>query len=123
VLRAWRSWSAGTRPDCELAWMCTITRNEAARWLTSRGARSWAATAAQGEIESQAHDHGERELDRISVRAVVAALDEDDRRLIGLRYAADLTHAEVARRIGAAEGTAKVRLHRLRGRLREMLDP
>jgi RNA polymerase sigma factor (sigma-70 family) len=122
MLRAWRSWSAGTRPDSEQAWVCTITRNEAARWRTSRAARTWAATA--DEPCGRQHEEGhERELDRIAARALLDGLDERDRELLSLRYIEDLTHAELARRIGAAEGTAKVRLHRLLARLRGVLEP
>jgi RNA polymerase sigma-70 factor (ECF subfamily) len=123
ILRAWRSWSAGARPDCALAWVCTITRNEAARWRGSRGARTWAATAADPEVNASTDATEELLLDRIAVRAVLAALDDEERLLIQLRYTEDLTHEEVGRRIGAAEGTAKVRLHRLRKRLREILEP
>ena len=49
-------------------------------------------------------------------------LADGDRRVLHLRYAEDLTQAEVARRLGLPEGTVKVRLHRARGRLRRVLE-
>lgn len=52
----------------------------------------------------------------------VAALDPEERRLIGLRYVRDLSQPEVARHLDLPEGTVKVRLHRVRGRLRKALE-
>jgi RNA polymerase sigma-70 factor, ECF subfamily len=57
----------------------------------------------------------------VDVRDVLETLGPEDRLLLSLRYEHDLTQAEVARRIGTPEGTAKVRLHRVRERLRERL--
>jgi RNA polymerase sigma factor (sigma-70 family) len=42
--------------------------------------------------------------------------------MLRLRYADDLTHVEVARRLGVPVGTVKVRLHRARRRLRVHLE-
>ena len=52
----------------------------------------------------------------------VALLDPDERQLIGLRYVRDLSQPEVARYLDLPEGTVKVRLHRVRGRLRKALE-
>lgn len=48
-------------------------------------------------------------------------LSPEDRRLLQLRYVADLTQSAVAEQLGMPEGTTKVRLHRLRKRLRHRL--
>ena len=59
----------------------------------------------------------------VDVRGALAALPEDDRRLLLARYWADMTQSEVANLLGMPDGTAKVRLHRLRAppRLRPTL--
>lgn len=121
VLRAWRSWAGGTRPRSPVAWILTITRNEAARWHGSRAARTWRATGAPAmpdpvDLESTI-------IDRLTVERAVSALSIDDRNLLHLRYVKDLTQAQVALVTNTPEGTAKVRLHRLRKRLRSDLEP
>jgi RNA polymerase sigma-70 factor, ECF subfamily len=109
-----------------LPWLLAITRREALRWHGRRapGATSLdepaLAAARLGDDASWSGD--ERSIDALAVRAAVGGLSRDDRRLVALRYAADLTQIEIARRLGTPEGTVKIRLHRLRARLREDLD-
>ena len=57
----------------------------------------------------------------VDVRRALAELSEGDRRLLLARYWADMTQREVADLLGMPDGTAKVRLHRLRARLRPTL--
>ena len=59
---------------------------------------------------------------RIDVARALDGLSEDERTLLELRYRDDLTHRALARRLGIPEGTVKIRLHRLRARLRVVLD-
>lgn len=54
-------------------------------------------------------------------RPWLAAIARRDRRLLLARYWADMTQDEVANLLGMPDGTAKVRLHRLRARLRPTL--
>jgi len=109
-----------------MAWMTAITRNEAARWHASKAARLWSSTVERHALETGPHapsvDAGDRVLDRLAVESAVAELAHGDRRLLALRYEQDLTYAELAERLGTAEGAAKVRLHRLRRRLRVVLE-
>jgi RNA polymerase sigma-70 factor, ECF subfamily len=68
---------------------------------------------------------GEREdelLLRMEVEQLVGRLSVADRKLLALRYEHDLSQPEVARLMGIPEGTVKIRLHRIRGRLRKALD-
>ena len=51
----------------------------------------------------------------------MSRLDPESRRLLLLRYWMDLTQEETARTLGIPEGTAKVRLHRVRDTLRAEL--
>jgi RNA polymerase sigma-70 factor (ECF subfamily) len=49
-------------------------------------------------------------------------LPAQDRRLLALRYFADLSHPEVAAVLEVPVGTVKVRLHRLRARLADRME-
>ena len=57
----------------------------------------------------------------VDVRRALAELSESDQRLLLARYWGDLSQQEVAHLLGMPHGTAKVRLHRLRARLRPTL--
>lgn len=58
---------------------------------------------------------------RREVLAAVAALRDDDRRVIACRYFLDLSEAETAAVLGCRRGTVKSRLSRALGRLRQAL--
>jgi RNA polymerase sigma factor (sigma-70 family) len=100
----------------------TITRREVARWDAGPSARSWRSARDEIELDDPGHDDPDAIVERAHVRGVLETLQPEDRLLVRLRYEEDLTQAEVARRLGTPEGTAKVRLHRLRARLRERLS-
>jgi RNA polymerase sigma-70 factor (ECF subfamily) len=121
LLRAWRAWSKGVRPHHAEAWLVSITRREAARWRAGPNGRSWRSASDELEL-GNVGDTPDEHLERAHLRAVVATLPHQDRLLLHLRYGEDLTQAEVARRLGTPEGTAKVRLHRVRERLRRRLS-
>jgi RNA polymerase sigma-70 factor (ECF subfamily) len=58
---------------------------------------------------------------RLDVRRVLAQLPTADRALLLGRYGLGLTQGALAESLGVPEGTAKVRLHRLRKQLRGAL--
>ncbi len=119
------SWQRA-RPDAESLrpWLFRIARNAAVD-QQRRAARSrrlldrlrGGAAAVAGDVESEVSL-------RDDLRAVVAAtarLGQRDRQVLGLRTAAGLSHAEVARVLGISEGAAKVATHRALVRLRTQL--
>ena len=61
-------------------------------------------------------------MNRLTVEQALDRLCDSDQQVLRLRYDEDLTQVEVAHRLGVREGTAKVRLHRARHRLRELLE-
>lgn len=63
----------------------------------------------------------EARMKRRMVRRALGGLAPEHREVIVLRYFADLTVPQVALSAGIREGTAKSRLHRALGRLREEL--
>lgn len=107
--------------------MRQIARNEALRLLDRRRTRSERELLDDQTILATVRDEAADEtnedlLRRLQVGEVMGRLSVDDRRLLALRYAKDLSQPEVARMLGIPEGTVKVRLHRLRGRLRKELE-
>ena len=77
--------------------------------------------AAAGSALEQA-DPQERVAQREEVRQALASLSADQRRVIALRYGADLTEADIAQALGWPVGTVKSRLNRARERLRVLLN-
>jgi len=126
LMRAWRR-RASCRGADRLPWMRQIARNEALRLLERRRTRSERELLDDETIlalvpDDEAEEARELLLLRLQVGQVVERLSVDDRRLLALRYEGDLSQPEVARMLGIPEGTVKVRLHRLRGRLRKELE-
>jgi RNA polymerase sigma-70 factor (ECF subfamily) len=123
LVRAWTRRHACRTPEAPLPWMLEITRNESRRLLQRRARRLHPTPVDPLPCEPEAEDDAlTGTTTRVTVEQALARLEDADRRVLRLRYADDLTQAEVARRLGVPEGTVKVRLHRARGRLRTLLE-
>ena len=123
VIRAWRHRSKCRQQEDPVRWVTHIARMEALRVLDKRKTRRSRETA--DEPHAPALMEAPRTDDvvlRLDVAAALRHLSDSDRALVRARYVEDLTQAEVAQRLEMPEGTAKVRLHRARNRLRTMLD-
>ena len=117
-LRAWRRHHQCHSVQGRRAWVTTIARNEALRIVTgARAEVSMEETPERAEPDPRLG----ATVERLDVWQALGTLEPAERRLIGLRYWADLTQAEAAERLDLPEGTAKVRLHRLRATLRTEL--
>ena len=57
----------------------------------------------------------------LDVRRAVSGLNSQDRQLLIGHYWQDLPNSELAMQLGLAEVTVRVKLHRLRRRLRDIL--
>ena len=66
-------------------------------------------------------DLQEQVVRREELRQALAQLNADQRRVIALRYGADLTETDIAQVLGWPVGTVKSRLNRARERLRVLL--
>lgn len=123
LVRAWRRRDSCQSPDAPLPWMLQITRNEAFRMREGRQRRDARETADEeaGESVPARDDRLEEVIGAIAVQQLLWSLEKEDRALVWLRYMQDLTQPDVARLLDLPEGTVKVRLHRIRGKLREAL--
>ena len=121
VIRAWRFRRSCRDSGDPRPWVASIARREALR----RAAQSRGESGGQvalAEMDPGAHEQIEAAPLRLDVMQAVGSLAPVERRLLELRYRRDLTQREVAAELGMPEGTVKVKLHRLRGLLRERLQ-
>jgi RNA polymerase sigma-70 factor (ECF subfamily) len=120
LLRSWRN-VAQCRGDEIGAWTRQIGRNEALRLAARRTRRR--LEVPTGEVpETGVFDC---DLERVplieTVRGALRQMTTADQLLIRLRYTEDLTQPQLAEVLDLPEGTVKVRLHRARARMRELL--
>ena len=97
-------------------------------WLIGIARRCVAAAAPSARSnEPNVHDVREEPdpaapaVERLTVRAAVASLEERDRELIALRYGADLTARQIAEALEMRTNAVEVALHRALARLRVLL--
>jgi RNA polymerase sigma-70 factor (ECF subfamily) len=116
TIKAWRHRASCRTPAHPRPWLVAIARREAFRLRSPPLAVSLETVAEPDVPAGDALVHLS-----VDVRRALAELPESDRRLLLARYWADLTQHETANLLGMPAGTAKVRLHRLRARLRPTL--
>jgi RNA polymerase sigma-70 factor, ECF subfamily len=125
-LRVWRSLRR-FRGDAQFTtWLYRITANSSANLLAKR-ARQRTETLSDDYpvIDLRAENDPERRVagseDRARIASALAQLPVRLRQVIVLRDIYDLAHGAIAKELGITEAAAKVRLHRARRRLRELL--
>lgn len=117
-MRAWRMRRSCRAADPS-AWLRQIARNESLR----ARARDPRHADLEDVAEPAARDGAVEGLpERLDVAAALRELSPLDRRLVALRYGADMTQPEIAELLGIPEGTVKVRLHRARRALAEAME-
>jgi RNA polymerase sigma-70 factor, ECF subfamily len=117
VLRAWRQRHQCHDPDRPEAWLRKIALHEAMR-IASRRAESALDEAAGAELAAETPDP-DRE---IYVRDLINGLAPLDRTLLYMQHWNDLRVHEIAMTLRMPEGTVKIKLHRARARLRQMME-
>jgi RNA polymerase sigma-70 factor, ECF subfamily len=123
LLRAWRRRDRQRERGAELWWVRQIARNEALRLLARRARARDLYTEAPAELLDglPASQDVSQLAEIIDLREAIAELSPRDALLLRLRYERDFTQPRLAQLAGMPEGTVKIRLHRIRGRLRERL--
>ena len=106
-------------------WILSIARHRALDALRRR--RRWWRKAARYEMEEVEPTPAPHEASvpgwpvHQEVHAALAALPEEQRRVVVLAYFEGLTHSEIARRTGQPLGTVKTRLRMAHAKLEEAL--
>ena len=118
MVRAWRQRSSCRSPEAPEGWLRRIARNEALRNHGRARSREWEPLV---EDPGAGDDPLERLTERIYLDEVLGNLRGQDRLLVLLRYKLDLPDVEIAERLGIAQTTVRVRLHRLRKELRVLM--
>jgi RNA polymerase sigma-70 factor (ECF subfamily) len=111
--KAWQRLHSLRDPAKVRSWLVAIAANEArqtARRIPHAGIGSWDGYGSDADPE------------QIDLRDALSRLPVDDRRLVALRYALDLTSAEIGEVLGLSAGGVRSRLMRLIARLRTELD-
>ena len=108
----WRRISRYDRPG---AWVRRVAIRDAVRHRqrTTRG--------VVVETQASSREALDDALVDVDVVRAIAALPTQQRAAVVLRYYADLSMSDIAAALGCAEATARVHLHRGRGRLAELL--
>ena len=120
VLRARRRFDP--RRGGEKTWLYAIALN----CLRDHARRRSAETRALERTGAPADDRPASTVDVVDrdlVRQGLAALSEDERLVVALRFGADLAMPEIARLIGAPLTTVEGRVYRALGKLRTALGP
>jgi RNA polymerase sigma-70 factor (ECF subfamily) len=126
-LRVWRhAGKYNSRLGSLTTWILTIARNQALTRLSLPGRQAETPVSTETlEIASDAPLPDEQLVTRQRQRrlhAALACLSAADRSLLSSSYIDDLDLAAIARIEGCSIGAAKVRLHRARQRLRQILE-
>ena len=119
IVRAWRHQARCRQPDQPLGWLRRIARNEAVRLA---GRRPNEVLVDELAAPTDAAETEEELETRLLMAGVLRSLPPSDQELARLRYYEDLTCAKLADHFGLSEATVKVRLHRLRRRLKHILE-
>jgi len=105
-------------------WVLSIARNRALDALRRRR-RWWRKAERWGAAQRLEDDPADDSVPgwpvHREVHAALAALPEEQRRVVLLAYFEGLTHSEIARRTGQPLGTVKTRLRIAHGKLAEAL--
>jgi RNA polymerase sigma factor (sigma-70 family) len=108
------------------AWLLGIAVNQVRRrWRTDRRMAATLERVRRREPRHEA-DHADAVIERSgsdAIRVALDALSPSDRLVLVTQASGDLTPAELGFALGCAPGAAKVRLHRARRRIADLIQP
>jgi RNA polymerase sigma-70 factor (ECF subfamily) len=123
LIRAWRAMPKFRGDASFTTWLHRITVNTA--WThRKRAARHIAAELEDTLVDTGQTPEHAGEIADLQGRlvAAISKLSPGQRAVVVLRDVSGWSHAEIARELGITQTTAKVRLHRARTRLRDLLE-
>ncbi|UCD48997.1 MAG: RNA polymerase sigma factor [Phycisphaerales bacterium] len=119
-LRALRSWDCFDGKGTRQAWLFAIARNTRVDWFRKRGRE--ARLVAADEV-THVREISEPVADEVEmIWRAVGNLGPECQETIHLRFAADLSYAEIAELLGVPVGTVRSRLHRGLKAVRERIE-
>jgi RNA polymerase sigma-70 factor (ECF subfamily) len=110
-----------TRGSSE-AWVFGIARNAALDELRKRKRSAGLKVELEDVASPTPVEYAELSLRRDTVRAALASLDPRERDIVALKFAGELSHAEIAKVLRISESNAGTRLHRALEKLRKACD-
>lgn len=113
-IKAWRKLGQLRNDDKVRSWLLAVAANEARQMARRKRAP---ALPPSPPIPYAGVDPG-----LIDLAAAVAQLAPDERRLLSLRYVAELTSEEIGEALGLSAGAVRHRLMRLLARLKDELE-
>jgi RNA polymerase sigma-70 factor (ECF subfamily) len=119
IVRAWRQRDQCRDPSTPGPWLRRIAFNEAMR-LASR--RVELPLDEWTDVPDRLACHDPDVETAAYVRQLLMGLPLLDRRLLFMQMWADIPIHEIAARLRMPEGTVKIRLHRARSRLRQLME-
>ena len=123
---AWQKITTIRDPQRLRPWLISIAVNETKQLVRKRGRRMLREIAIDpensGGVAASARSDPASRAGEMDLANALAGLGEADRVIVGLRYAAGLTSAEIASIVGMSAGGVRARLARLLDRLRKELD-
>jgi RNA polymerase sigma-70 factor (ECF subfamily) len=117
---------AGFRGDAQFdTWLYRIVANSAMSHLRRRGRFGEVTAEPTARPAETAWDPqmAERAADRDALQTALDSLPQSLRSVVILRDVYGLSSQEIGDRLGLSEGAVKVRVHRARRRLRDLLFP
>ena len=122
-VKAWRRSTAYDPARAPLgAWLVGITRNCIADALAERSRQAPPADPTVVEESAVTPEPTFDLAERALVRGELDRLEDEPRRVMRLAFYDDLSHREIAERLGMPLGTVKSHIHRSLARLRTRLE-
>jgi RNA polymerase sigma-70 factor (ECF subfamily) len=127
-LEAWRSLTAGRRPDYFSSWLFGIAHNCCGKWLRRKRPALFAPDEAPELVaapsEASLREEQEEQAKKLArLEAGLSELPEETRRLLEMKHRGNKTCEQIAGELGKPVGTVKSLLARTYKLLRARLGP
>jgi RNA polymerase sigma-70 factor (ECF subfamily) len=130
LMRAWRAWPAFREEGAVRAWLLRITTNVCHNWQTGRYGAQRRATQSLDDAMSSAllqrasatGPGSVAHADALDLQRAIAALSDDLRAVVALRFYAEMDATEIGALLDAPPATIRTRLRRALTLLRDALD-
>jgi RNA polymerase sigma-70 factor, ECF subfamily len=117
-LIAWKKLHSLRDPNRIRPWLFSVTVNEARQLVRRRH-----GPVVEIDVETSADPRGDPStgIERVDLRRALAHLSPDDRALLAMHFAVDLSSDELSVVVGASPAAVRMRLSRIVDRLRKEL--